>query len=199
MKFNEAAQHLKQESKRAFTQTYDLIITLQNIDPKKPEHRFSKDVVLPHGRNKDVAVGIISDSVPGAISKSDLDQMDKKAIKKLTKEYEFFLCEAPLMVHVGKVLGKYLGPRGKMPRLLPPQQDPSKIVAELKNSVRVRVRDSPSIHIPVGTENMEPLQVSENAERVLDEVKRTLPKGATQIKAVLLKTTMSKPVKIDGW
>ncbi|MBI2971192.1 MAG: 50S ribosomal protein L1 [Candidatus Aenigmarchaeota archaeon] len=199
MNVAEAVAHLKEGDKRGFSQTIDLIISLKNIDLKKPENRFSKDVTLPHGRGKDVTVGVISDSIAGAIAKSAIEQMDKKGIKQLAKKYEFFVCEAPLMVFVGKVLGKYLGPRGKMPKLLLPNQNHAAVVDELKRSVKVRIRDAPSIHVPIGTESMESAHLAENAESVLDEVKRSLPKGDTQIKSVMLKLTMSKPLKVDSW
>ncbi len=196
MKIDEAVKHLREGTKRKFSQTFDLVISLKNIDLKKPENKFSKDVILPHGKGKDVNVGIISDSIKGAITKSDIEQLDKKGIKKLAKKYDFFVCEAPLMVFVGKVLGKYLGPKGKMPRLMPPNKDHNEVIEDIKKSVRIRLTNSPSINVPIGTENMDDTQLKENSEKVLDEVKKALPKGDSQIKVILLKTTMGKPVKI---
>ena len=197
MKIDEALQHLSGSPKRGFVQSYDLVVTLKNIDLKKPENKFSKDVVLPNGRGKDVNVCIISDRIEGALTKTDVETIDKKRIRELTKKYEFFLCEAPLMPLVGKILGKYLGPKGKMPKLLPPNTDPASLVAEAKKSVRVRVRDSPVIQIIVGTESMPQNQVKENVEKVLEEIKKTLPKGVSQIRMDMIKLTMNKPVKLD--
>lgn len=197
MKIDEVLQRLSESPKRGFAQSYDLIVTLKNIDLKKPENKFSKDVVLPNGRGKDVNVCIISDRIAGALTKTDVETIDKKGVRELTKKYEFFLCEAPLMPLVGKILGKYLGPKGKMPKLLPPNADPASQVAETQKSVRIRVRDSPVIQVIVGTESMPQNQVRENIERVLEEIKKTLPKGVSQIKMVMVKLTMNKPVKLD--
>ncbi len=197
MLLDEAIKQLVQQSKKNFAQSLDLIITLRNIDLKKPENKFSKDILLPHGRGKDIEVGIISDRIPGAVTKSDIEGMSKKDIKMLSKKYTFFLCEAPLMPLVGKVLGRYLGPKGKMPRLLPPSQDVNALVSEMKMSVRVNVSTIPMIQIPVGTEKMGMDQLKENVLSVIDDVRKALPKGESQIKAVMIKLTMSKPVKVE--
>ncbi|MBI4018343.1 MAG: 50S ribosomal protein L1 [Candidatus Aenigmarchaeota archaeon] len=200
MKIQEAISHIRTDSKqRKFSQSFDLVINLKNIDLKKPESKFSKEIQLPHGRGKEINVGIMSDRISGAISRPDLEAIaaDKKRVRMLVNEYEFFVAEAPLMPVVGKLLGKYLAPRGKMPKLLAPGRDHNAVVNELKQSVRVRVRDSPVIHAYVGSEKMSDQQIKENAERLLEEILKTLPKGRDQIKNVYLKTTMGNPVKIE--
>lgn len=199
MKIEEAIKQLKESSKkRGFKQSFDLIVNITNVDLKKPENKFSKDIALPHGRGKEITVSIISDTVQGAITKKDLEALtgDAKKIKELINKNDFFLCEAPLMPLTGKVLGKYLGPRGKMPKLLPPNADPKPFIENAKISVTVRLRDSPLIQTMIGTENMDDAQIKENAEKVIEEIKKSLPAKA-RIKSTFLKLTMSKPVKIS--
>ena len=185
--------------KREFEQTFDLIVNIRNIDLKKTENKFSKDVILPHGRGKNVEVGIISDTIQEApIKKADIEKMavDKKEMKNLMRKYEFFVCEAPLMPLVGKTLGKFLGPKGKMPKLLPPGPNYKNIVDETKKSVRVKLRDSPTIQTCVGSENMKDLEIKENLEKVVEEIKKSIP-PKSQIKNVYLKLTMGSPVKLE--
>ena len=204
MKIEEAINQLK-GSKRNFVQTYDLIINLKNIDMKKPENNFSKEVQLPHGTGKEISVCVISENIKegenyDVLRKSDIENIDKKEAKKIARKYDFFLCEAPLMVLVGKNLGRYLGPKGKMPKPIPPNAGPSLInplVEIAKKSVRIVAKGSPTIHTFVGKENMKDEEIKENIKKVIEEVEKTLPKGRSQIKSVLLKLTMSKPVKID--
>jgi large subunit ribosomal protein L1 len=193
---DEAISEISQK-KRKFVQGFDLIINLKNIDMKKPENKFSKNMVLPHGRGKDIEVAVISDSIPNALRKSDIEGLgkDKAKAKDIIKKYEFFLCEAPLMPLVGKVLGRYLGPKNKMPVILPPGADANKMMGELKKSVRIGIRDSPTIHVYVGREDMDPAHVKKNIEKVIAEVKKSLP-AKVQIKNIYLKLTMSKPVRI---
>lgn len=195
MNITEAIEQLKSSEKRKFSQSFDLVVNIANVDLKKPENKFSKDVILPNGRGKDVQVAIISDSIEDAISKSDIEAMDKKTMKQITRQYEFFLCEPPLMPLVGKFMGRYLGPKGKMPKILAPGRKDS-AVDDAKKSVRIKLRDSPVIHVYVGTENIENKKIEENIMHVIDEIKKSLP-AKSRIKNVYLKLTMSKPVKID--
>lgn len=192
----ESIKQVREGSKKNFIQSIDLIVNLKNIDLKKPENKFSKDVVLPHGRGKNIEVGVISDNFPGAITKAYLEGITKIEMRKLVRKYDFFVCEAPLMALVGKVLGKYLGPKGKMPKLLPPHTDPKPMVEELKTSLRIKVRDSPTLHLIVGTEAMSDGQLKENIEKVMEEIKKALP-AKVQIRSVILKKTMGKPVRLN--
>jgi len=200
MKVEDAIKEIRSQPKRNFAQGVELNIILKNIDPKRPEQRFSKDVVLPHGRGKDVKVGIMSDKIPNAITKSDLESMttDTKKMRAMLKDYRYFLCEPPLMVTVGKVLGKYLGPKGRMPKPIMPTMSVEKMMESFTKSVTLRMQDSVSLNVPVGTESMEDAKLADNVNAVLNELKAMLPKGANQIKRVILKTTMGKPVIMDA-
>ncbi|KHO47545.1 MAG: large subunit ribosomal protein L1 [archaeon GW2011_AR5] len=197
IKLDDAIVKAREGEKRKFSQTFDLIVNIRNIDLKKPENKFSKDIILPHGRGKDVSVCIISDTISGGVGKNEIEDFskNKSAAKQFTKKHDFFVCEAPLMPLVGRILGRYLGPKGKMPRLLPPGKDPKSIVDETKQSVRINLRDSPTIQIAIGSEDMQDVQIKENTEKVLEEIKKSLP-GKAQIKNAYIKTTMGKPVRI---
>ena len=51
----EAVKKAKEESKpRNFTQSVDVVITIKDLDVKKPENRIDEEVFLPNGRGKDV-------------------------------------------------------------------------------------------------------------------------------------------------
>ncbi|MBI5347554.1 MAG: 50S ribosomal protein L1 [Candidatus Aenigmarchaeota archaeon] len=196
MKIDEALKELDKE-KRNFSQSYDLAFSLKNINLKNPENKFTKEIVLPHGHGKNILVGLISSN--GDIKKSDLEAIsdDKKAVKELIKKYDFFIAEMPLMPLVGKVLGRYLAPTGRMPKPMPPGTDPKLMIEAAKKSIRIRLKDSPTIHCIIGKESMSHEQIKENAIAVIEEVKKALPKGENQIKNIFLKKTMSRPVKIE--
>ncbi|MEM7813613.1 MAG: 50S ribosomal protein L1 [Candidatus Aenigmatarchaeota archaeon] len=200
MELAEALAALRAGSqKKNFQQTIDLIINIKNLDMKKPESRLSREVTLPHGTGKQAKVCLIADSIGGYEPRLGKDEIaalerDKKAAKRFSREYDFFMCEPSLMILVGRVLGRYLGPMGKMPRPLSPAANPADVAAELSRSVRIRIKDSPNIQCAIGTESMPDEQIIENARKVIEEVKKALPAKA-QIKNGLLKMTMSKPVK----
>jgi large subunit ribosomal protein L1 len=204
MKIDEALKYIRENTtKRKFMQTFDLAVNLSNIDLKKPENKISKEIMLPHSRTKDVKVCLISDSITSVagidvVGKNFIMGLegDKKAGKQFSRKYDFFICEAPLMALVGRILGRYLGPRGKMPKLLPPGRNPLSMADEAKTSVRLRIKDSPVIHCAVGDENMSDEQVRENVALVIEEIKKALP-GKSQIKNAYLKLTMGSAVKLD--
>lgn len=187
--------------KKKFAQTIDLIVNLKSIDMKKPESRFSREIVLPHASGKSARVCLIADNrkdFEPRMGKDDITPLerDKKAAKRVCREYDFFMCEPQLMVLIGKVLGRYLGPIGKMPRLLPPTADPNTVAEELSHSVRVRVKDSPNLMCAIGPETMSDEYIINNAKCVIDDIKKALPAKA-QIRNGYLKLTMGKPVKFE--
>ena len=61
-KLAEALPLVRNVEKRKFSQSIDIVIVLRGIDTKKPENKFSKDVVLPHGRGKDVSVFVMDEN-----------------------------------------------------------------------------------------------------------------------------------------
>lgn len=200
MKIEEAIAELSKLEKRKFVQTYDLIVNLRNIDIKKPENRISKEIVLPHGRGKPISVLVMSDST--GYGKSRLEELaaNKKTVKKLMDEYDFFLGTAELMPMIGKFIGRYLAPVGKMPQPLPPNASKEVIegiVKRKQKTVRMRIKNMPVFQLTIGTESMKPEEIKENAEHVIHEAIAALPKGRAQVKNIELKLTMSKPVKID--
>jgi large subunit ribosomal protein L1 len=196
----------EKSKKRNFVQTWDLVINLKNLDMKKPENKLNLEFPLPESRGKDSKVIFIVDTLlPEAkktdglvILKSDLERLgkDKKALKSYAEGYEWWFCEAPLMPVVGKTLGVVLGPRGRMPKPIPPKGSVQPFVEMSKNLVRIRIKDSPVIHVPVGIESMKEEQIMKNVIAVMNFVKEKMPKGKTNIKDAYIKLTMGSPVKL---
>jgi large subunit ribosomal protein L1 len=192
---------------RKFKQTLELIVNLKDIDPKNPSHRIDELVPLPEGPGKEPQIAIFASSqstlqLEGAaeriISGDELSELTKnqKEIKKLADEFDYFLAEAPLMLTIGKVLGKALGPRGKMPRPIPPGSDPRPVVEQLKKSVRIRSHTGMSCHAPVGVEDMTQEQLGRNIAEVIRRIESKLPQGKANIASVWIKFTMGSPVRV---
>jgi large subunit ribosomal protein L1 len=194
--------------KRKFRQTWDLGISLKGIDLKKPENRFSLEFPLPAGRGKPVRVGVIADSLASDAKKEGADVVirkeeisslggSRKRLKKIANSVEWFFGEAPLMPQIGKSFGPVLGPRGKVPKPVPPKADIGVIIKKARKSVRISLKDSPVIHVPVGSEDMKDEDVLKNIVGVYNFVKDRLPKGISNIRSVHLKLTMGKPVRLE--
>lgn len=196
-------------TKRNFKQTFDLIISLRNIDLKRPENRIKLDVNLPKGTGKPVKSAIVADILlPYAkeidnaiiISKDDLEKINKKQIKKIASEVGFFVAEAPLMPLVGKHFGQVLAPKGMMPKPLPPTLKDLKVPIErFSKDIKVNVKTSPVVQAPLGTEEMSDDDIHANAKAIITAVSAALPRGRDQIKSMMVKTSMGKPIKVSEW
>ena len=209
-KLVEAVKEAKARAKpRNFTQTVEMAVNLKDIDLKKPENRFKLEVVLPHGRGKEPKIAVIADgAVAEAAKKLGLDVISGEQLeeiakspreaRKLAKRYDFFIAAAPLMPKIGKYLGRYLGPRNKMPQVVPPTMtNLEPIVNKLKRTVRIQLKNNPVVHAPIGTEDMDDEKLAENAEAVLNAIINKLERGENQVKSVYVKTTMGPAVKVE--
>jgi len=195
------------ENNRKFKQTIDVVINLKNIDLSVPKNRIDEDIMLPNGRGSKAKIGLFAsgqlaleskDMVDLLVKPEELDDLsdDKKQTKKIADEHDFFLAEAPLMPTIGKTLGTVLGPRGKMPRPVPPQGDISDTVEKLRNTVKVRSKSNTTFHTIAGNEEMDSEDVAENIEAIIKRVEGLLERGRMNIRSIYIKTTMGPSEKI---
>jgi large subunit ribosomal protein L1 len=203
----DAIKKARDTKKRNFKQAFDLAINLKNIDLKKPENKIKTELKLPNIVAKEVKIGVIADILLPqtrdleniiVIRKDQIESYgkNKKAIKKIAEECSSFIAEAPLMPTVGKFLGQILATRNLMPTPIPPTADLKAVIEQRKNIIKIQLRDSPTIHLAIGTEEMEDEKIAENIDVVLKAVMASLPKGREQIKNFVIKLTMGKPIKV---
>jgi len=198
---------LEHSPKRNFVQTVDLSINLKDVDMSIPKNRIQEDIILPHGRGKPIKVCVFGsgemllkakDVADRVVSVEELGTIadDKKQAKKMANEFEYFIAEAPLMPTIGKRLGIVLGPRGKMPKPIPPGADPKPMIDNLRKSVSVRSRDRLTFHTAVGTTDMTPEDIAENIELIVKRLGMKLEKGTMNIRSAFVKTTMGPSEKV---
>ena len=198
---------LEHSPKRNFVQTVDLSINLKDVDMSIPKNRIQEDIILPHGRGKPVKVCVFGsgemvvkarDVADRVVSVEELGTIadDKKQAKKMANEFEYFIAEAPLMPTIGKRLGIVLGPRGKMPKPIPPGADPKPMIENLRRSISVRSRDRLTFHTAVGTTDMTPEDIADNIELIFKRLGQKLEKGTMNIRSAFVKTTMGPSEKV---
>ena len=119
----------------------------------------------------------------------------KRESRKFINKYDFFLADTKLMPVVGKVLGQLLGPRGKMPTPVPFNAPIDSFLERFRSSIRVRVRNALSAACKIGDESMEDEDIVSNANAVINAIEKKLPNGDKNIKKIMVKTTMGKPIK----
>ena len=192
---------------RKFKQNIDLVINLKNIDLNIPKNRIDEEILLPRGRGKDVKIALFASGELAVKSKKHVDLLikpeeigdlskDKKKFKKIADDYEFFIAEAPLMPTIGKTLGTVLGPRGKMPKPVPPSADLTGIVKNLRKSIKVRSKSSKTFHTVAGSADMTKEHISDNIDTIIKRVEAALEKGKMNIGSIYIKTTMGPSERI---
>jgi large subunit ribosomal protein L1 len=194
---------------RKFKQGIELQITLENLDLKKTEERISFEALLPHGNGRERKVAFFAEGEmavrakeAGAdlvLSREELEALgkDPKRAKKLAEEYDLFLAQPDLMPLAGRLLGRILGPRDKIPKPVPPNANLSQVLERYRKLLFLRTKDQPAIRARIGSEDMPEDKVAENALSVLEALELALQKGKGRLKAIYLKTTMGKPVKVE--
>jgi len=201
------ADVIESKKERKFVETVEVAINLRDVDLQNPQKRINAEVALPHGRGKPARVAVFAQGETAVISKKIVDTVispaeiddlaeNKREARKLANRFDFFIAETGLMASIGKSLGVVLGPRGKMPRPLPPQADVARIINSLTNLVPVRSKDRPTFHVPFGNVSMSQEQLAENLETILKRVESNLDRGTDNIASIWVKTSMGKAVKL---
>ena len=206
----EAVQKAIEESKklnRKFKQSVDVVINLKNIDMNDAKNRIEDEVMLPHGRGVEAKLALFASGDLALKSKTHVDLLikpeeieelakDKKKFKKIADEYDFFIAEAPLMPTIGKTLGIILGPRGKMPKPVPPTIDIANMAKSMRKTVKIRSKTTKTIHATVGCEEMNAQQMADNIDAILKRLEGKLERGKLNIGSVYVKTSMGPPMRI---
>ena len=132
------------------------------------------------------------------LSKEDLEELgkDRKAAKKMANITDSFVAQADMMPVVGRFLGPILGPRKKMPKPVPASIKLDPLLDRLQSTIKVGVKQQPSIQVLVGTQDMDDQAIADNIEAVLAVLDRNLEKGRNQIKSMFIKTTMGSVVRV---
>jgi large subunit ribosomal protein L1 len=194
---------------RNFRETVDLAINLRDLDLNDPSNRVDESVVLPAGTGQDTKIVVFAsgetalraeDVADEVLSPDELEELgdDTDAAKDLADETDFFIAEAGLMQDIGRYLGTVLGPRGKMPTPLQPDDDIVETVNRMKNTVQLRSRDRRTFHTRVGAVDMDADEIAENIDVIVRRLEADLEKGPLNIDRIFVKTTMGPAVEVPA-
>lgn len=211
--FLETVKLLRNNSgKRNFNQSVDLIINLQDLDFKKPEHQVDFFVSLHNdiGRKRKICSLVGPELFEEAKSVFDLTinqhefdnySNNKRMLKKIANDYDFFVAQANIMGKIAQVFGRTLGPKNKMPNpkagcVVPPKSNLKPLYEKLQKTIRIMAKKSPIVHLCIGKENQSDEILTDNIFIIYDQLVHHLPKEQHNIKSIYLKFTMGKPVKV---
>lgn len=192
--------------KRNFIQSVELIVTFKDVDMKKGELKLREIVVLPKPPEKVKKVLVVPSfqqleyakkAEPNVIlTKEELQKLqgNKRAVKKLASQNDWFLISSESMALAGRILGPALGPRGKFPVPLPNTPDITEYILRFKRSTIVKTKDQPQTQVFIGTENQQIADLTENALAVLNTIESKV--NLSKIRNIYVKTTMGKVIKV---
>ncbi|MFH1895670.1 MAG: 50S ribosomal protein L1 [archaeon] len=195
---------------RKFQQSVDLTINFKGIDFKKAENRIDLEVKMPHGlikktssiafvKDKEFAVKL-KEIVSRVVMDYEIEVLSKKEIQEIAESFDVLMAEGPVMLLVGKFLGQTLAPRGKMPK--PITQDLKSIYSLIETSSgktklsNKKGKFMPLIHVSVGKEIMQDIDLAENILSIYNIIEEKLPSRNQNIKSVIVKLSMGPPIKI---
>jgi large subunit ribosomal protein L1 len=201
MEIKEALAKLREEKKRKFDQTVDVIVNLRNFDVRK--EALNTFVEIPNARERKIAA-FVTKRLQGVdtITEEDFTKYsDLKDIKKLAKKYDAFIAVAPMMGKIATKFGRVFGPMNRMPSPqagIIPQESPEAVenmIVKMGNVIRVKNKEM-AIKLAVAKESMDDEKIEQNIRAVISGLEAKLPRGKDNIKEVLIKFTMTKPYVI---
>ncbi|MDG5776252.1 50S ribosomal protein L1 [Haloarculaceae archaeon H-GB2-1] len=202
---NAVSRALEDAPERNFRETVDLAINLRDLDLNDPSNRVDDEVVLPEGTGQETKIVVFAegetalraeDVADDVLSMDEIADLEDGEAKDLADETDFFIAETDLMQSIAGQLGTVLGPRGKMPTPLDPDDDVVEVVNRMKNTVQVRSGDRRTFHTRVGAQDMSASEIADNIDVILRRLHADLEKGPLNIDSVYVKTTMGPSVEV---
>ncbi len=187
----------KINKKRNFEQTLELIVTLnKKVDVKELKSKLSY-ITLPHYNDSKVIVIREIEKKENEISIKKIEEIakSKRDARKFAKNFDFALAEVKLLPLIGKLVGKYWAVRGKMPIAIKDEKNLETEIEKLKKSVKLNIKQN-QVQMKVGYENQNDNELAENILHAFKTIVENLPRKEIDVKKVVIKFTMSKPIKI---
>jgi len=203
--FVKAIEELKKNApRRNFIQTVDLLVNLIDIDIRKTP--VSVSITLPHPTKENKICAFLEKTTPLAdkvIVKAELmADWPKNEIKRLARNHNIFVSAAALMPMVAAKFGRILGAAGKMPNpktggviMREDENEVKNTMEKLRKIVNLKAKEN-SIKTAIGKEDGNVEKIAENALALYTAILNALPNKKENIRSIMVKLTMSKPIKL---
>jgi len=196
---------IQSHPKLNFKESIDVAIRL-GVDPQKSDQNMRGALSLPSGSGKPCRVAVFVDGdIADKARKAGADKVGMDdlvdSIKSGEIDYDVIIATPDTMKLVSP-LGKQLGPKGLMPN--PKEGTVTKDVVkavELAKAGQIRYRSDKNgiIHGRIGDITYSGVQIKENLETLLIDLKKNKPASAKGIfiKKVFLSSTMGPSFSLD--
>lgn len=189
-----------------FDQSVELVFHL-GVDVKQADQQVRSSISLPNGIGKtNRVVAFVDDSKKqaaleaGAMMAGGEDMVSEMEKAGFT-DFDVAVAEPAMMRHVGK-LGKVLGPKGLMPSPKAGTVTPDPLTA-IKEYVagkqEFRADAGGNVHTVIGKASFATPKLMENAEAMIEAVKRLKPESSkgVYLKKLVIKATMTPAVDVQ--
>jgi len=192
--------------KRNFVETVEVQVTLKNYDPQR-DKRFSGTFRLPSIPRPNLKCCMLGNAahceqadrigVPH-MSVDDLKKLNKnkKLVKKLAKNYDFFMASDNMIKQIPRLLGPGLTKAGKFPTLLSSGDDMQEKIDEVKSTIKFQMKKVMCLNVAVGNVEMEKQQIIVNTQLAANFLASLLKKQWQNIGQMYIKSTMGPPQQI---
>ena len=204
----EKAIKLAQETSYVkFDASIDLALKL-NLDTRQADQQLRGSIALPNGTGKTTKVLVATDDAESqkqakeakaetVVGASELQEILKKGVFN----FDIIIADPKMMPTLGR-FGKQLGPKGLMPnpKTGTVTTDFAKAVGEVKKGkANYRAEKNGIVHTSIGKVSMETNKLVENANAVLDKIKKLKPSSVKgqYIQTFSVSSTMGPSIKIE--
>lgn len=196
---------IQSHPKLNFKESIDVAIRL-GVDPQKSDQNMRGALSLPSGSGKPCRVAVFVDGdIADKARKAGADKVGMDDLVDSIKSGEInydVIVATPDTMKLVSPLGKQLGPKGLMPN--PKEGTVTKDVVravELAKAGQIRYRTDKNgiIHGRIGDITYSEVQIKENLETLLTDLKKNKPASAKGIfiKKVFLSSTMGPSFSLD--
>ncbi len=199
--------------KRNFKQSIDLVINLKNLNLKKPEENINLFTQLNHPTGRKVKICALVDYDLEKQAKETCDlvilkdefpkyENKKKELKKIARAYDYFIAQADIMPKIATLLGKIIGPLGKMPNpkvgcVIPGNLPTIKpLIEKLRNTIKLQTKNELTVKTLIGNESMKEEDIADNILLIYNFILHSIPQEKNNIKSTFIKLSMGSAVEI---
>jgi len=199
----DAIEALRGFASKKFDESLEIAVKL-GIDPAKQDQNIRLMLALPNGTGKKVRVAVITNDKAEDAKKAGADVVGgEELIEKIANgfmEFDRVIATPDMMPKMSKI-ARVLGPKGLMPnpKLGTVTNNVSEGVKTAKSGqVELRAEKKGIIHAGIGKMSFATAQLIENANAVMDALKKAKPASVkgTYIQGISVSTTQGPGVKV---
>ncbi|MBO5833651.1 MAG: 50S ribosomal protein L1 [Alphaproteobacteria bacterium] len=202
---NEAIETLREYASKKFDETLEIAIRL-GIDVTKADQNIRGMLSLPNGTGKSVRVAVFTVNAQEEAKKAGADVVGGEelieAVAAGNINFDRVIATPDMMPKMSKV-ARILGPKGLMPnpKLGTVTNNVAEAVATAKaGQIEYRAEKKGIIHAGIGKMSFETAKLVENANALIDQLKKIKPASAKgqYILGISVATTQGPGLKVDA-